>query len=410
MKKLLLATTAIVSAGMLAGAGEVAAQDKPISLVLGGYFRSALAVNSDDDNAGQRGASRRNHRVAQDVEVHFKGETTLANGITVGVVVELEAQEQNGDQVDETWAYMKGKWGELRYGDEDSVHRLAALTAPLPLGDGMFGSNSPFFTFSNNAVRAPGVTTGPVGAGTNTTSLDLSTDSSKILYFTPRMSGFQAGVSYAPDATQDCRTGNGTSNGCGAGTGAGRLKNDGLAQVFAAQVNYNGKVGALDLLAMVGYSRATNEVPGLNSTGTTNVDPDTWLAGLTVGYMGWSVGGSYQKINDGAGNAGENGIQGRRASTFDVGLGYSPGPWGLAVNFSRGEYTVSSTTSGAAATSTVKDTLSMVSLAGAYLLGPGIRLNAGVEYLSYDPGSVGTTASFSTYDSKAFLIGSTIIF
>jgi len=410
MKKVLLATTAIVSAGMLAGAGEVAAQDKPISLVLGGYFRSAFSVMTDDDGTGQRGQSRRNHRVAQDVEVHFKGETTLSRGITVGVVVELEAQEQNGDQVDETWAYMKGRWGELRYGDEDSVTRLAALSAPLPLNDSMFNANSPFFTFSNNGVRAPGVTTGPVGSGTNTTSLDFTTDSSKVLYFTPRISGFQGGVSYAPDGTQDCRTSNGTSNGCGAGVGAGRLKSDGLGQTFAVQGNYSGKVGPIDANAMVGYSRATNEVAGLNASGTTNKDPDTYLFGLQLGYMGWWVGGSYQKINDGAGNAGENGISGRKASTFDVGIAYNPGPWGVSATYSRGEYTVSSSTTGAAATATVKDELTHFVLSGAYLLGPGIRLNAAFEYMSYDPGSVGTTSAFSTYDSKAFLIGSTIIF
>jgi predicted porin len=398
MKKVLLATTALVSAGVLAGASEVAAQDKPISLQLGGYYRSAFAVNSDDDGTGQRGAGRRNHRITQDVEVHFKGETTLANGLTIGAVVELEAQEQNGDQVDETWAYIKGRWGELRYGDEDSVTRLSALSAPYPLNDTMFGANSPFFTFSNNGIAVSGT----AGPGTNTTALDLTTDSSKLLYFTPRISGFQASVSYAPDGTQDCRTSNGGSNGCGAGVGVGRLKTDGLGQVFAIQGNYSGKIGPVDANAMIGYSKATNEVAGLNANGTKNSDPSTYLAGLQLGYNNWWIGGSYQKIDDGAGNQGLNGIDGRRASTFDVGIAYNPGPWGVALQYSRGDYTIN----GTVATTTVKDKLDNWALVGAYVLGPGIRLNAGLEYMKYDPGLTGV----ANYDSKAFLIGSTFIF
>jgi predicted porin len=394
MKKVLLATTALVSAGVLAGASEVAAQDKPISLALGGYYRAAFGVASDDDGTGERGASRRNHRVTQDVEVHFKGEVTLSRGLTVGAMVELEAQEQGGDQVDETWAYMKGRWGELRYGDEDSVTRLMALSSPNAADN--FGVNSPFFSFSNNGIATA---TAPGGPGTNTTSFDLATDSSKILYFTPRISGFQVGVSYAPDGTQDCRTSNGTTNGCGAGVGVGRLKNDGIGQIFAIAGNYDGKLGPVDLKAMAGYSRATAEVPG-----GTNQDPDTYLFGLNIGYMGWWIGGSYQKTNDGN-QAFQTGIDDRKATVFDLGLAYAPGPWGVSVGWSRGKYDRGGGAAGTAAAS-VEDKLDHFVVGGNYVLGPGIRLNAGLEYMKYDPGLAGA----ADYDSKAFLIGTTFIF
>jgi len=406
MKKVLLATTALVSAGVLAGAGEVAAQDKPISLALGGYYRSAFAVNSDDDGTGQRGAGRRNHRVTQDVEVHFKGEVTLSRGLTVGAVIELEAQEQAGDQVDETWAYIKGRWGELRYGDEDSVTRLMQLSAPFPLGDTMFGVNSPFFSFSNNGVAqlsAAGATTAPAGPGTNTTSADLSTDSSKILYFTPRISGFQLGVSYAPDGTQDCRTSNGATNGCGAGVGAGRLKTDGIGQVFAVAGNYDGKVGPVDVKAMLGFSRATQEVAG-GTAPARNRDPHTYLGGLNLGYMGWWIGGSFQRAKD-SNVQFQTGVEGRDSTVFDIGIAYNPGPWGVSLAWSRGKYDRSDGATGAAA-NTVQDKLDVYALTGAYVLGPGIRLNAGLEYYKYDPGLAGA----ANYDSKAFLIGTTFIF
>jgi len=391
MKKVLLATTALVSAGMLAGAGEVAAQDKPISLSLGGYYRTAFAVGDDDNNSTERGAGTRNHQISQDVEVHFKGETTLSRGITAGAVIELEAQEQAGDQIDEAWGYLKGRWGEVRFGDEDPVHRLAALAAPNAADN--FGVNSPFFFFSNNGATLSG-TTGP---GTNSTSLPLANDATKILYFTPRISGFQASVSYAPDGSQDIRT---LARG-------GRLKTDGgLSQAWSVAGTYDGKLGPVDLKAMLGYGRAQNETAGTTvATGIVNDDPSTVLAGLNVGFSGWWIGGSYQNIDD------RGGLRGREADVFDVGVAYLPGPWGVSLGWSRGKYkvngaTTAATATTAASTAVVEDTLNHYVLGGQYTLGPGVRMSAALEYMKYDPGLAGV----ATYDSKALMIGTTFAF
>lgn len=379
MKKVLLATTAIVSAGMLAGAGEVAAQDKPVSLTLGGYYRAAFGVLTDDNGTGERGAGFRNHQISQDVEVHFKGETTLARGITVGVNIELEAQEQAGDQIDETWAYMKGRWGELRFGDEDNVVRLSALASPTP-GDN-FGVNSPFFAFNNSGTT---ITTAGVGSTTgvitNSTSLGLTNDTTKILYFTPRISGFQLSVSYAPDGTQDVRT---LAQG-------GRGKTAGIGQEFAIAGTYSGKVGPVDLGAQLGYQRATNE-----TAGGTNEDPSGYTFGLSVGYMGWQVAGSFQQMDD------RGGTRGRESTVWDAGIAYMPGPWGAGFSYSRGEYNVGTQ---------ADDKLQVFNLGGRYVMGPGIRLNAAIEHVKYDPGRLSATVDHAKYDATAFMIGTTIIF
>ncbi len=380
MKKVLLATTAIVSAGMLAGAGEVAAQDKPVSLTLGGYYRTAFGVMlSDKDGAGQRGAGLRNHQISQDVEVHFKGETTLARGITVGVNIELEAQEQAGDQIDETWAYMKGRWGELRFGDEDNVLRLSALSSPTP-GDN-FGVNSPFFVFNNSATTI--TTTGAgstAGLGTNTTSAGLINDGTKFLYFTPRISGFQLGVSYTPDGTQDIRT---------LGQG-GRGNTAGLGQEFAIAGSYSGKLGSVDLSAQLGYQRATNE-----TAGGTNEDPSGFTGGLNIGYAGWVVGGSVQTFAD------RGGVRGRDSTVWDAGIAYMPGPWGAGFSYSHGRYEVGSQ---------ADDILQIYNFGGRYILGPGIRLNAAIEHAKYDAGRLSATVDHNNYSSTYFMIGTTITF
>src|SRR5262249_52701807 len=91
----LLGSSALVAAGMFAGSAVAA--DK-LKIGVGGYYMSAFGFISQDGTTGSR------HPVAldQDNEIHFKGETTLDNGLTVGVHVELEGGT-TADQIDERW-------------------------------------------------------------------------------------------------------------------------------------------------------------------------------------------------------------------------------------------------------------------------------------------------------------------
>ena len=103
MKKALLATSAIIAAGVIA-APAIAAEKKaagPIALKLGGYFTLMGVHTSQDDGAGQPGNNLHDNMITREAEVSFSGSTTLDNGVSVGVDVQLEA-ETCGDQVDES--------------------------------------------------------------------------------------------------------------------------------------------------------------------------------------------------------------------------------------------------------------------------------------------------------------------
>ncbi len=99
MNKILMGTTALVAAGILAG--SAAAADK-VKLGVGGYFHAQLIFASQDDGTGvdltsgtvddEPGANRRTHKVAREGEIHFSGSTTLDSGIQVGAQVQLEAE------------------------------------------------------------------------------------------------------------------------------------------------------------------------------------------------------------------------------------------------------------------------------------------------------------------------------
>src|SRR6201991_4056093 len=144
MKNLLLGTTALVATGLVASNAHAA---QGVQLGIGGYYAAPAGILFDqDNNDGEPGAHTRNVVFRQDVEIHFKGETTLDNGLTVGARIEMEGQ-QSEDQIDEVWAYFKGGGGQVRFGDDDEAYeQLSYLIPSASLG--LFGVDTPHFEFS----------------------------------------------------------------------------------------------------------------------------------------------------------------------------------------------------------------------------------------------------------------------
>ncbi|MCR6629446.1 MAG: porin [Magnetospirillum sp.] len=97
MKKILIASTALVAASLVS-TGAASASEK-IKLNLGGYSKWWVVGTWQDDKfqngdgsataAGQKDYN--NVDIKGDNEVFFGGETTLDNGLKVGINVELEA-------------------------------------------------------------------------------------------------------------------------------------------------------------------------------------------------------------------------------------------------------------------------------------------------------------------------------
>ena len=118
MKKVLLGSTAIVAAGMIASAPSAIAAEK-MKLSVGGYMEQWFGFTSQDDATGQDYSG---FSTVSDGEIHFKGSTKLDNdnGIKIGVNVQLEAQ-QGGDQIDEQYMTVSGGFGQIIIGDENSA-------------------------------------------------------------------------------------------------------------------------------------------------------------------------------------------------------------------------------------------------------------------------------------------------
>ena len=204
MRRILLGSTALAAIAVL-GAPGVASAEEGLKLTLGGRYLAAFGgLIGEDENLmpTDPNGQLRDYVVKQDVEIHFKGETTFDNGLTVGVRVELEGQTSAADQIDAVYAYFDTKWGELRFGD--TLESLASLCYTVPSASNIFGADSPIFNFSNAGVLGY--------AGTNGTCYGIDSKSTKVVYFSPTFGGFNFAVSFTPDDTEDTRN---TTNGAG---------------------------------------------------------------------------------------------------------------------------------------------------------------------------------------------------
>jgi predicted porin len=339
MKKLLLGSTALMAAGALL-ASPAAAEEK-IKLNVGGYYQSVVSyVDQDNDGAGADEYHEIN--VRQEGEVQFTGSTTLDNGLTIGVNIQMEAVAQ-GDQLDEQFVFFSGDWGRVNVGAENSAPYLMGYIAP---GVGL-GVNSPnFFLFS------------PVGlARTNNVTANIS-DSNKLTYFSPRFSGFQLGVSYTPNT--DAKSGDRQTFGLNTDNDPGDQSN-----YFSIGANFVETFNGVDIAVSGGYE--LGDLEAQTTLGFAD-DDEAWAIGLNVGFSGFTVGGSYGENNNGADGAFDS-------IGWDVGASYKTGPWGVSLGYFHSETEV---------LSLGDDERDLIEGGVSYALGPGITIVGSLQWMDED--------------------------
>ncbi|MGH6754668.1 MAG: porin, partial [Bradyrhizobium sp.] len=273
MKNILLGSTAMVAAGLIASNAHAA---QGVQLGIGGYYAAAAGLLFDQSatGTGDPGQHTRDIVFRQDVEVHFKGETTLDNGLTVGARIELEGQ-QSDDQIDEVWAYFKGGWGEVRFGDDDDASQQLGYL--IPSASNIFGVDTPYFEFANN--HGNGFNNGVFQ--TNSTLLDISSDATKIIYFSPSFAGFTFAVSFAPDRRgEDSYSYWSQSGGTTLSNNTGQVQN-----LVSAAVNFDHDFNGVELNTGVGFAEGQWE-----TTASGNNVKDTWGVNghLDVSFSGFT--------------------------------------------------------------------------------------------------------------------------
>jgi len=360
MKKL-LGTTALVAAAF--ATAPAMAADK-INMQVGGYFVGAIAAVFDADLGvgAPGGADERTIRFAREAEIHFKGSTTLDNGIEIGVKFELEGGDDQTaafDNLDEAYMWVSGAFGEFQFGDQDGVGDQMPIVAP-----------SPFLEhFANDTDLDPigGIYT----AGINTVA-DFSGDSMKIIYFTPRLAGFQVGLSYAPELAE--LSGDETYTDALSGE-------DAFENTFEAGITWEHGFNGVDLGASFVWVNSDGTIAGTS-------DIDDWAAGASVGFAGFTVGGAY-------GQKDSAGLGGEEYKAWDVGVTYGTGPWTFGVEYAEANRDENTTVAG------VDEIEESAILAGlAYSLGGGANVSLGYKYGENDTTNREGSALFTEFGVK----------
>lgn len=388
MKKVLLAGTALVGAALIASPAQA-----ELKLGLGGHFSGyAVYVDQDNDTGFDSFAFRRN------TEIHFTGETTLDNGLTVGVHVEQEIENTNVNN--ESYAYFSGQWGRVNFGNEDGAAYLLQVASPSA------DSNVDGLRSTINAIRVPGnaVLAGTValagndlaGAGASF-ALDYQhadfgnapSDSGKnasvdrLTYLTPKFNGFQAGVSYAPRAEL--------------ATGILSTPQGAFEDLWEIAARWDGQFEGVGISFGAGYSHADDDT-GLGS------DIKTWNLGLNLAWNQFSFGANYLDSDFGT-----------DSRTWNVGAGWDNGPYHLGITYLNGKIDNAGLTyqDGALDPLQTNDAKSWrVAVGGGYTFGPGMSFRGSIAFGELDFGSVsdGVTRVGAKEDFTQVTIGTDIRF
>jgi outer membrane protein OmpU len=322
--KLLLGSTALVSAGLLMSGGAQAQEaDGGIEVVLGGYTEFGIQGATEDTNVD--GGDDRHYNFFVDNEVFINALGVSEGGIQYGSELELEAGSGRGNTtdafVDEITLFFSGVFGRFEFGREDGAEDVMGIggeDAQSGTGgiDGDTTNLEPFFEVPDTG------------------------DDTKASYFTPRFAGFQLGASWTPDDND------------------GLLDDDvgGQENIIGAGANWVGALGPLDLTV------AGTGIKGENEEGDGD-DLEAWEAGALLGFGGFTAGAKIGQLLDlGEGNFLNAGLEyGFGAANVSVGYTFFDPDEGNENNF--------------------------FAVSGDVGLLPGVTLKGDVTYATDDPGA-----------------------
>jgi predicted porin len=347
MRKILLGTTAVVGAALLApgafaqttqGGGGVVGQGVPLqtapgtvgvaptplnvgpaapntqvtaaptpamagagglTIRLGGYFAfTGAAVQDDWDRARSRNVggvtnanSRSRYDFRNDAELNVFVDGRTNNGLTYGAVFELQmdnasvgAADGTTVSFDELYGYIGiNGFGTFRFGQEDSAASLLQVRAPASQA---LGGDAEWDEFI--------VQTGLYSSAYLMSGINDGSDATKLIYLSPQFAGFDFGLSYAPNAYEGERTDI-------VNTTLSQRDRTNIENEMSVAVRYRGTFGPVGVIAGVGAMFASpasenNAGQAFGTTGNPQLRPQSvtaYTGGLVLTGYGFSIGGEY---------------------------------------------------------------------------------------------------------------------
>lgn len=368
MKKTLLGTTALVSAGLIAGP---ALASEPLTVTVSGSIVTGFyVVDSDATVVGGVSTDYDDTKVAivaRNIIINAEG--TLDNGLVAGVTAKLQLGNDERATVpasdatfSEVYTYLEGGFGRLELGGTDGAAFKMHYSSPwfVP-GNGVDSPN--IYNIQNVA--------GSYSSGTSTYSL-LAEDDNKISYFTPRLAGFQLGASYTPDAGNNDPVANGF------GLSA---QNSATEEVIEIAANYAGEFAGASVGIDIFYTTGSAPLVGAG-------DPEEKGVGASVGFGGFTLGGAYTRTDNvvaGTQSTVTVASNGNETDSWTVGLAYGTGPWTVGVAYFDSQ---ADNTAGVDIGSN-----DFIQIGGGYSLGAGVDLGLDIQLIDDRAGAAATEIS-----------------
>jgi outer membrane protein OmpU len=381
MRKSLLATTTLAGAILLGAAlapstSALAAAPTVadnLKLTIEGELRFSIFV-TNQDLVGVAGPADPSDgfqfRGNDEAEIRFNASATAANGLQYGFTIEVQTQTNDTLNADEGWMFVNSNtWGRVELGDQDDApDRMFVGGEDVMKGRGGF----------DGAVDEGFRVTGILGIDPDP-AITLTDDASKIIYFTPRFSGFQLGFSFTPDT----------------GMNGGQTANDNngdFSNVFGFGANYAREVMGVAMILSAVASLGDNDTDG-------NAGMSIWGAGATFAYQGFEFGVGYADHGDTGVTLAAAALGADGGQWWDVGIAYTTGPFAISAGFFQGW---ASNVAG-----TPDSETQIFSIAGAYNVAPGWDLRADINFI--DVTAIGRAAGANN-DGHLFVLSSVMTF
>lgn len=398
MKKLLLGTTAIMTAGLIASGANAAG----INLSVNGYYTAAIGTVDFDQGAGPGiifpVTTEEDDVVFQhEGELSFNGSVTLENGLTVGGEANLEVVNNNrttlgpdDGQFDEVFAYIEGSFGRVEVGETGSAAFQMHITAP--------------YFVSSHGVDSPNISWNFGLTSRTSSAITVTGDTMKVTYFSPVIAGAQFGITYTPESQIIGDIGGQVTKPVvvGTGTGAGLKFESFLQEVVELGATYSTEVEGVAVAASVGYARGEWDFAALNALigplpplpGSVLAadDLETFSAGLSLTSGPLTVSGGYFKGDN-------NFLPTVAEEAYSIGVQYVTGPWTAGVAYFKSESDANASPFGVPFT-TLETEYSVTEIGATYALGAGVDLFGVIEMYNND-----VNLPDSETDTDAFVLG-----
>jgi len=332
-RKALLGTTAIVGASLLA-AGPAAA--KP-DFNIGGSLDFQVGWTSQDHEGwtptpgGVQGPStERGYAFFQRTLISIDATDKTDSGMQWEFKVDLNADADGGpgaanglkdgtarDAADKVTLDLSDAWGSVSVGADYTVFRTMSFGSKDAVKSaGTGGVDGAWSRWYNNS------STGSARFESSTTVRD-STTSTRVNYVTPRVMGFQGGISYAPDRVSIGRYRAPEAN----VTSTAVNTNSNLEQNWwAGAVNYVNKFGDFDVGLSAVAAEAANSNDSMRNT-------HSYDYAFVVGYGDWKVGGRYSMKPSSLDVVSTD--TNHDYNQWDLGVGYTTGPWSFGLSYMK---------------------------------------------------------------------------